>query len=154
MSGEFDKYEVSDTMSVTTCCTCGVVFGLPNHLNHALRRNGRAFYCPNGHELHYTDGMNLEEWVEHGRRLATELRQHKLGVNQARFQRDQLEAKVVELEALHSELRAVARAARSQSVGSTAVTPTCCGLIMVTNLGGSLHCQRNCMKSQPSSGPQ
>jgi hypothetical protein len=37
------------------CCTCGVVFFVPNHLQAEAKKTGRTFYCPNGHSLIYRD---------------------------------------------------------------------------------------------------
>lgn len=39
----------------TSCCVCGIVFGLPDFLDKQLRTKGTSFYCPNGHILGYTD---------------------------------------------------------------------------------------------------
>jgi len=39
----------------TDCCTCGVVFALPNTLLAHKRNNGGQFYCPNGHSLVYAE---------------------------------------------------------------------------------------------------
>lgn len=41
-----------------TCAdlSCGVVFGLPQHIYDQARGNSsRYFKCPNGHEQHYTE---------------------------------------------------------------------------------------------------
>jgi hypothetical protein len=40
-------------VTTTTCCACGVVFGLPDYLDKARRADGAAFFCPNGHSLSY-----------------------------------------------------------------------------------------------------
>lgn len=41
------------------CCnkTCGVVFGMPDHIYEQGRAQGKArpFYCPNGHDQWYTE---------------------------------------------------------------------------------------------------
>lgn len=44
------------TKLVTTECTCGIVFAIPNELDDRLRANGNGFYCPMGHPLSYTVG--------------------------------------------------------------------------------------------------
>lgn len=36
-------------------CTCGVVFGMPAGLQRRRLRDGKTFYCPNGHPLVFTD---------------------------------------------------------------------------------------------------
>jgi hypothetical protein len=36
-----------------TCCTCGVVFGMPKALWKTCRNEKQTFYCPNGHGQSY-----------------------------------------------------------------------------------------------------
>ena len=69
-----------------TCCSCGVMFAMPEALQERALRdrgsNGRQFYCPNGHGQHYTGKTDLEkanerlDWErERARRLSAELDQ-------------------------------------------------------------------------------
>jgi hypothetical protein len=52
-------------------CTCGVVFGIPKDLEARRREDGKAFYCPNGHSLYFSDRERNKEKI---RRLeATEI---------------------------------------------------------------------------------
>jgi hypothetical protein len=37
------------------CCTCGVVFGMPDHMLRARRKDGDWFYCPSGHKQHFAE---------------------------------------------------------------------------------------------------
>jgi len=38
-----------------TCCRCGVEFAMPVHLLQKLREDStRMFFCPNGHNQHFT----------------------------------------------------------------------------------------------------
>lgn len=44
-----------------TCCTCGVVFAFPRRLYEHLREDpSKWFYCPNGHQQHYTGETKAE----------------------------------------------------------------------------------------------
>lgn len=36
-------------MKTIECCSCGIVFGVPNFWEESRRKSGRDFYCPNGH---------------------------------------------------------------------------------------------------------
>jgi hypothetical protein len=52
------------TLYVTTCATCGVIFALEDTYDECRRKDGRGFYCPNGHSLSYktteTDRLRKE----------------------------------------------------------------------------------------------
>ena len=37
-----------------TCCNCGTVFGINEAQLASLKRTGAWFYCPNGHQQHFT----------------------------------------------------------------------------------------------------
>lgn len=39
------------TLDETTCCVCGVVFGVPDYFLSKRRQDGTTYYCPNGHSL-------------------------------------------------------------------------------------------------------
>jgi hypothetical protein len=43
------------TLYVSDCAECGVVFGIPSTLERRRRDDGGAFYCPNGHNLVFTE---------------------------------------------------------------------------------------------------
>jgi len=42
------------TLEPITCYLCGVAFGVPAHLKEKRLNDHRSFFCPNGHEQHYT----------------------------------------------------------------------------------------------------
>jgi predicted RNA-binding Zn-ribbon protein involved in translation (DUF1610 family) len=42
-------------LELVNCPNCGVIFGLPQEMQHELRQTGNSFYCPNGHALSYRD---------------------------------------------------------------------------------------------------
>lgn len=41
------------TLETEVCATCGVLFAMPELMVTRRREDGRDFYCPNGHVLHY-----------------------------------------------------------------------------------------------------
>lgn len=41
------------TFTDQICCTCGMVFAIPDFLQRQLKENHRTFYCPNGHSQCY-----------------------------------------------------------------------------------------------------
>ena len=38
---------------VSECCSCGMTFGVPSDFDVRRRRDGKSFYCPNGHSQSY-----------------------------------------------------------------------------------------------------
>lgn len=50
------SYTLTHGLVLTTeeCCACGVVFAMPQALNQQLMDSGKNFYCPVGHQQHYT----------------------------------------------------------------------------------------------------
>ena len=40
-------------LDLTSCCTCGIEFAVPQHWLQKKRENGQGFHCPNGHNLSY-----------------------------------------------------------------------------------------------------
>jgi hypothetical protein len=40
-------------MYVCHCCACGVRFAFPSSLEENLRKDGKHFYCPNGHGQYF-----------------------------------------------------------------------------------------------------
>lgn len=43
-------------LTTETCITCGIAFGMPEDFHANLRRNGKTFYCPNGHSMWFGKG--------------------------------------------------------------------------------------------------
>lgn len=39
----------------TICASCGIVFAVPEQWDQKRRDDGKSFWCPNGHSLHYGD---------------------------------------------------------------------------------------------------
>jgi hypothetical protein len=58
--------KTTTTLKPTTCASCGIAFGLPKEFMDARQGDGRAFYCPNGHELswHETEADRLRKRLE------------------------------------------------------------------------------------------
>lgn len=46
---------VSQELEATECCVCGTLFAAPKILIDNRRKIKGKFYCPNGHELTFTD---------------------------------------------------------------------------------------------------
>ncbi len=48
-------YNRTVTMVTISCCSCGVIFGMPSDLNDCYQADSdKWFYCPNGHKQHYS----------------------------------------------------------------------------------------------------
>ena len=63
------------TMNLTalTCGTCEIPFAMPADMLSGAKRDGRFFWCPNGHKIHYAKTENdklREELASAGKRLA------------------------------------------------------------------------------------
>ena len=37
------------------CCTCGIIFQIPEEFEEDRQEDGQVFYCPNGHAQSYQD---------------------------------------------------------------------------------------------------
>ena len=42
-------------MSTEVCAACGIEFSMPAHFVNTRRKDGKSFYCPNGHSQHYAE---------------------------------------------------------------------------------------------------
>lgn len=53
----FEPYTLAhrSDLYITDCCTCGVVFGIPETLKARRLADGKDFYCPNGHPMVFQD---------------------------------------------------------------------------------------------------
>lgn len=51
------------TLETEQCCVCGCVFAMPTSMKKQRLDDGKLFYCPSGHNQHYTDSLSkkLEE---------------------------------------------------------------------------------------------
>jgi len=47
------NYTYSDVLVYVTCGDCGIPHGLPQDLQAARAADGKFWYCPNGHCIHY-----------------------------------------------------------------------------------------------------
>ena len=79
----------STTLVRVECCTCGVMFGVPQDLDRANHADSdRWFFCPNGHRQHYT--KTTEQILRE--KLEREERWRKGAETSARASRDQAQA--------------------------------------------------------------
>jgi hypothetical protein len=53
-----------ENLSATTCCSCGVVFGMTPALEAIRRKDGAIFHCPNGHGQKYAKPETDEKEAE------------------------------------------------------------------------------------------
>jgi hypothetical protein len=77
-------YVYSTTLTVTNCGDCGIPFAIPRDLYADRRKDGRSFYCPNGHFISYAETEN--------QRLARELAYQKDRRAAIAAERDQIQA--------------------------------------------------------------
>lgn len=40
-----------------TCCVCGTVFTVSDSIYHQRKRDGKEFFCPNGHSQIFTNSL-------------------------------------------------------------------------------------------------
>jgi hypothetical protein len=57
------------TMHIS-CASCGVEFCLPDGLHAARRKDGRSFWCPNGHSLSFSPTRDEKRIAELEQQLA------------------------------------------------------------------------------------
>jgi hypothetical protein len=60
------------------CCSCGVVFALPEFLHEKLKEKGKkmSFHCPNGHAQHYQG--SIEEMIREEYRSEIYIKNQKI----------------------------------------------------------------------------
>jgi hypothetical protein len=64
------SYQKTITMITVECCSCGVVFGMPSDLNERFMNDpSKYFYCPNGHNQHYSKSKEQRLREEAERKL-------------------------------------------------------------------------------------
>jgi hypothetical protein len=59
-----DILDVTEKLVVEICCECHMLFGVPEAFYDRRNRDKACFYCPNGHQQHYTgksDAQKLRE---------------------------------------------------------------------------------------------
>ena len=45
---------------IDVCATCGIEFGMTRYFDKQRRQDEQTFYCPNGHSLVYSGGLESE----------------------------------------------------------------------------------------------
>ena len=52
-----------EVVIIETCCSCGVTFGFTQGYKSQRLKDGKTFYCPNGHAQIYSnnDAKKLED---------------------------------------------------------------------------------------------
>jgi hypothetical protein len=94
-----DTLNIHITLKSVQCCTCGVPFAMPAQLLEQFHEHeDRWFYCPLGHQQHFTDTETA--------RLRRQLKQEQERLAQARLARRDAEV------ALEAEQRAHQRTKR------------------------------------------
>ena len=60
------NFELNEDLDFSTveCCSCGVMFAMPQVLNESRLKDKNAFFCPNGHSQVYTGKTQAEKKVE------------------------------------------------------------------------------------------
>jgi hypothetical protein len=53
-----DTYIYSTTLSMLTCGNCSIPFAIPDDLHRKVKRDGSPFWCPNGHNISYSETEN------------------------------------------------------------------------------------------------
>jgi len=46
---------IHKTFAIQSCCVCDVDFAMTDHMTAQRQRDGKSFYCPNGHSQSYTE---------------------------------------------------------------------------------------------------
>lgn len=59
--------QVTTTYTIIDCFKCGTLFALPDQVNDELVRTGRNFFCPNGHQQHYSESTEAKLKTERDR---------------------------------------------------------------------------------------
>lgn len=51
---------VITTYAILDCPSCGVLFGITEELQTRRQKDGKSFYCPNGHSMSYSDTLEKQ----------------------------------------------------------------------------------------------
>lgn len=54
----YDTLEYTLTLTRIECGVCHIPFAIPSNLYKARLQDGKDFWCPNGHAVHYFDNDN------------------------------------------------------------------------------------------------
>ena len=74
------------TTAEQTCCNCGTTFAMDEVLIELRRKDGAAFYCPNGHGMNFTKSIQktLDETASKLTEANEEIRNLKIEVTRLR----------------------------------------------------------------------
>lgn len=63
-------------LETLNCYLCGVIFAMPEPLKQRRREDSKSFWCPNGHEQHFTEteAARLRKQLERAQSAATAAR--------------------------------------------------------------------------------
>ena len=97
--GDFAKWTAWTALSyiVEQCCVCGVRFAMEGYFVAERKKTKDLFYCPNGHQQHYTTSEADE--------LRKQLAEAESRLDAARCQRDQARKQVVAMKGQATKLR-------------------------------------------------
>lgn len=89
-------FTASETLETIICYKCAVLFAMPQELQKRRLESGGEFFCPNGHEQHYSKSRVkiLEEQLESERKRISTLN------TQLQCEKEQHEAERVKAEKL------------------------------------------------------
>lgn len=80
--------QYSAVLEILTCGECAIPFALPRDFHQRMKDTGLKFWCPNGHNIRYSETEN-EKLAE---QLAREKRWRENAETRARAAGDQLQA--------------------------------------------------------------
>lgn len=90
------KFSDPQWFTVETCIDCGIHFGVPSDWKNQRLKDRNTFYCPNGHNMHYTGESEADrlrrELAEKQKQLEAKEQQviaEENRTNAARQQRDE-----------------------------------------------------------------
>lgn len=55
MSARLLKFTSEVSMITEVCCNCGVAFAMPSDMQERRKKDHQNFFCPVGHQQHYTE---------------------------------------------------------------------------------------------------
>jgi len=70
-------YNYFGELTIVTCASCGIVFGVPPGKIEDLRKTHKDFYCPNGHMNYYQKKSREEKLEDQLNRTVRELQSEK-----------------------------------------------------------------------------
>lgn len=114
-----ETYELTHRadLYISDCPACGIVFGIPSAMEERRRRDGKSFYCPNGHTMSWseTEADRERKAREEAEARATALRSR---LDQARAEADHQHRRAV-------AYKGVATKAKRRAVKGMCPVPGC-----------------------------